>query len=457
MKRIFVLLAVASLLFGFWSVPANALSAISVSDMSFKLNFPANMTFHLSAKSSSQITTASLAVHFPATSATTRISAKFTQNTQLDTSLDWNLGSENTSAIGGYLVPGTSGDYSWHITDAGGDTLDTPATPFKVVDNRISWKALQNDRVAINWYDGDATFGQSVFDRANKTLDTIETDIGAKVDRQIQIWMYGNQDDFRSALPPGQPEWVGGQSFNEFNVVLVLASGSSLDYAMRGALHEMTHQVIAEAMRGPYPQALPHWMDEGLAVYHQFDPPQLDDFLQAPFQRAIKQDTLFHLVTLDSNFPAAPDQADVAYAESYGVVSYMISQYGSDKMKEIFTLFKNGATSDEAFQRVLGIDTDALENLWRKSVGAQQKDYVKEATPTPGAVPTMSLSSAATPVAAVTAPSVAIQQAPTLSPGNTPTPQDNSGAGGGVGSCGGLFGGGGLVAFGLRRAKKRKK
>ena len=466
-KRVLMLLAASLLLFA-TARSASAQSGISVSDTSLKLNFPTNMTFHLSAMSSSQITSASLAVHFPATSATTRIPANFTQNIKLDTSVVWNLGTGSSSAVGGYLVPGTSGEYSWHITDAGGDTLDTPATAFRVVDNRHTWKELKNDRVAIDWYDGDAIFGQSVFDRANRTLDSIENDIGAKVDRQIQIWMYGSQDDLLSALPPGQPEWVGGQSFDDFNIVLVDAPGSganSLDNAIRGALHEMTHQVIAEAMRGPFSQALPRWMNEGLAVYHEFDPPHLDDFQQPPLQQAIKQDTLFHLQSLESNFPADPDQADVAYGESYGVVSYMISRYGSDKMKQIFTLFRNGATADEAFQQVLGVDEDGLENLWRKSVGAQQKDYVKEATATPGTVPTMSLSSADTPVAArATPPSVALQQTPTLPPSNTatlpasntPTPQSGTGGGGG-GFCGGLFGGAGLVAFGLWKVKKRKK
>lgn len=456
MRRVLIMLATASLFFLLGPFTVAAQSGITVSDTLLRLDFPKQMTFHLTAKSPSKITIASLAVHFTTTGATTRIPAKFTPGTDLDTSVVWNLGSDNSSAIGGYLVPGASGDYTWHLVDDGGNTLDTPPAPFRVVDNRVTWKEMKNDRVAIFWYDGDNSFGQDVFNRANKTLDTIESDIGATVDRQIQIWMYGDQDKFRSALPPGQPEWVGGQSFNDFSVVLVLASGTNLDYAIRGALHEMTHQVIAEAMRGPFQQALPHWMDEGLAVYHQFDPPHLDDFLQSPYNRAIKEDTLFHLKGLESNFPADPDQADVAYGESYGVVAYMIKQYGGDKMKQIFALFKSGATSDEAFQQILGVDTDGLENLWRKSVGAQEKTYRKQSTATPGAVPTFSLSSADTPAATTpTAPVAALQQTPTLAPISQPTPQGSQGTPGG-GFCGGLFGGAGLVAFGLWTRKRRR-
>jgi Peptidase MA superfamily len=458
MKRLSALLAAASIFFIFGALTVGAAPGISVSEASLKLNFPKDMTFHLAAKSASNITSASLAVHFATTDATTRIQANFTPAAQLDTSVVWNLGSNSSSAVGGYLVPGAGGDYTWHIVDADGATLDTPPEPFRVVDNRVTWKELKNDRVAIYWYSGDDNFGQSVFSRANKTLDTIENDIGAKVDRQIQIWMYGDQDTFRSALPPGQPEWVGGQSFNDFSVVLVLASGDNLDYAMRGALHEMTHQVIAQAMKGPFQSALPHWMDEGLAVYHQFDPPHLDDFLQPPLQRAIQEDTLFHLKTLESNFPANPDQADVAYGESYGVVAYMLKQYGPDKMKQIFSMLKSGATADEAFQQVLGVDTDGLENEWRKSIGAQPKNYVKEPTATPGLVPTLSLSSADTPSAATATPAaVALQETPTVTSGGAPTPQTSGGpAGGGGGLCGGLFGGVGLVAFGVMWTKRRK-
>lgn len=452
-----MMLAAASLFFLAGAWPASAQSGITVTDTSFKLDFPNQMTFHLAASSTSQLTAASLAVHFPSTGATTRIQLKFSQDSKLDKDLAWNLKSDNSSAVGGYLVPGTAGEYSWHLVDSAGTILDTPSKPFKVVDTRRTWRELKNDRVAIYWYDGDETFGQGVFDKANQTLDSIENDIGAKVDRQIQIWMYGNHEDFISALPPGQPEWIGGQSFNDFNVVLVLASGTGLDYATRGALHEMTHQVIAEAMRGPYQQAFPHWMDEGLAVYHQFIPPHLDDFLQPPFQLAIKEDTLFHLVTLDSNFPADPNEADVAYAESYGVVEYMIHQYGADKMKQIFGLFKQGASSDEAFQQVINVDTDGLENLWRKSIGAQEKTYTKAATVTPGAVATFSLSSADTPSAATaTSPAVALQVTSTPVPSSTSTPQSSSGSGG-SGFCGGLFGGAGMVAFAFWRGKSKKR
>lgn len=455
MKRLLVVLAMASLFIVFGVSGAGAQSAITVSDSSVQIDFPNAMTFHLKASSSAPITKASLSVNFPVSGANNTIPGNFVQGPQVDTRIVWSLSNTSSFAVGGWLPPGTSGTYSWHLADSSGNAIDTPATPFRVMDNRVTWKELKNDRVAIDWYDGDQNFGQSLFDLANKTLDNIANDIGAKVDHQIQIWMYGNDDYFKTALPPGSPEWVGGESFNEFNIVVVEASGSGQDYAARGALHEMTHQVIAEAMKGPFPQALPHWMDEGLAVYHQFIPPHLDSFLQPPLDRAIQSDTLFRLQSLDSNFPADPGQADVAYGESYGVVSFMLKQYGGDKMKQIFGLFRNGATSDEAFQKVLGMDTDALENLWRKSVGAQVKSYTKSPTATPGAVATFALSSADTPSAATATPAgVALQVTSTLSPNNAPTPTPASGGGGG-GLCGGLFGGLGLVAIGAWRLRKR--
>jgi hypothetical protein len=452
-SALFVL--VVALIFSRASV-ARADSPITVSDSSLKVDFPKHMTFHLAAQSSAQINQIQLLVHFPATNSTQRLTPKFTPNTRVDTNAVWDLSSSSTSTVGGYLLPGATGEYNWHIEDAAGNKLDTPANPFRLVDNRVTWKELKNPRVIISWYAGDQAFGQNLFDEANKTLDNIENNIGATVDHPIQIWFY-DRDFFVSALPPGQPEWVGGESFDDFNVVFVLAEQGNTEEAFRGANHEMTHQVIAESLKGPFKEGFPHWLNEGLAVYHQWNPPKMDDFLQAPFQRAIQSDTLFRLRSLDSNFPADPQATYVCYGESYSVVEFLIRQYGRDKMKQLFALFKSGASSDAAFQQAIGVDTDGLENLWRKSVGAKEKSYPK-ATATPGAVPTFSFSSADTPSAATpssggsTPTRIAQAETPVPAVTRTPAPQSSSGGGG---LCGGLFGGFVLFGFGAWQIRRR--
>ena len=67
--------------------------------------------------------------------------------------------------------------------------------------------------------------------------------------------------------------------------------------------------------------------------------------------------------SLCSPFSAYSDQAMLAYAESYEIVSYLINEYGRDKMFELLNVFKQGSGYDEALLKVYGFDMDALEFL----------------------------------------------------------------------------------------------
>jgi hypothetical protein len=444
MKRLLLLLSVASLFLAVGTFTASAQTEIQVSDTSFKVDYPKQITFHLTAKSASDISQVSLAVHFPTTGTTTRIVPKFTPGAQVDLTGVWSLDRNVVGAAGGYLPPGARGEFSWHIQDDSGNQSDTPFQPFRVDDNRRTWKQLTNDKVAVYWYDGDDGFGKAIFDKANTALRGIQDSIGAIIDYQIQVYVYGNRDEFLSALQPGQHEFAGGTIISDFGVALIQASpsgqGGDLEYALVATPHELIHLVVAQELKGPFKDiSMPLWMNEGLASYYEYDPPRMEPRYNDALQQAIKIDSLIRLRTLELRFPDDYSSSVLAYGEGYSVDDYLMRQYGSDKLRRIFALFKSGTTADDAFQQVLGVDEDGLENLWRKSVGAQQKNYVKLPTPYPGAVPTLGLSSAETPTAAsATPPIVALQETPTLAPSSSPTPQTSTRAGGDGGLCGGL-------------------
>jgi hypothetical protein len=397
----------------------------------------------------------------PGPGTATRLNAKFTPGTKLDTNLLWDF--QTTGGAGGYLPPGASGEYSWHLEDQAGNKLDTPFTPFRVDYNRKEWKQLKNDRIAIYWDNNDDSFGQQVFDRANQTVGSIQILLGTQMNRQIQVFIYGDQSDFKSALQPSSQnsEWVGGETYGEYATTIIWADANNLHEALRATTHEMTHMIVHDGLgNGIGLSAMPHWMDEGLAVYHESFPPALEPFLDNPLKQAIQSDTLLRLRGLGANFPADSLSADKAYAESFSVVSFIITKFGADKLRQLFNLFKGGTTADAAFQQVLSVDTDGLENLWRQSVGLQAKNYPQEATPTPGGVPTFAFSSVETPSGARATPTtVALQQptaaAPTAIAAQPPAQGPTGGAGPG-GICGGMLGVMGLAAFGVWRIGRRK-
>ncbi len=74
--------------------------------------------------------------------------------------------------------------------------------------------------------------------------------------------------------------------------------------------------------------------------------------------------------SLGSSFPADPDRASLAYAQSLSLVSYLVDTYGWNKMRELIALFKEGSTYDNALKEVYTFDTDGLEEQWRAHIGA---------------------------------------------------------------------------------------
>ncbi len=449
MKRFFVALAIWMALL--IPLSASADSAIKVTSTQFINNFRSNMQFQLNAGDSVKITQVALFVQIDGVASSARQIPDFTPDTNIKATYTWNL-TQN------YVPPGISGQYWWTLQDEAGNQLTTPKAAFRLDDPAHKWQKLSNDKVALYWYNGASSFGQSLFDQANKAIAYLQSDTGVTVDRQVQILIYGSHSDLLNALAVGSQEWTGGENFPDYGVVLIGVEPSNLDWGLGATTHELTHQIIHQKVRGPLGDlALPHWMDEGLAVYYE-NPGTLDSQFRAPLQRAIQSNTLLPLRTLNSNFPADSYQATLAYGESWAVVDFIIRHYGKSKLAELLQEFKTGGYYDDIFVKVLGVDTDGLENQWRQDAGAQPRVIPTRSSASPTPFPTFGLSTgqeqgtAPTQVAqaaTATPPAAGAQPVPTQATGGTGT---TSGAGGSGSAnplsnlCGGVFG---LIALGI--------
>lgn len=449
------------------AAPAMAQSPIQVISAPYDVEIAKRITFPLKVSSTADINKISLAVRFPGTiAAGSRILPKFTEGKQVETSAIWNLDRDLVNAPGGYLPPGAQGTYSWHIEDAAGNVFDTPPAPFRVDDTRFDWQKLENDRFAVYWYKGGDAFGQKIFDRLNQTIDRIEHSVGARYPNKIQVFVYADDLAFQSVLSPGHSnaEFVGATPVNEFSVMLVKSAPEDLQFAIVAAPHELVHMVIDEELgTGMGQVTMPLWMNEGLASYYEYDPPKMEERYRTLLDDAIKNDTLLRLRNYTNTRPDDYNEGLLMYGQGYSVVEFILNEFGRDKMTQIFQELKHGS-ADDTFQKVLGVNQDGLENLWRKKVGAPQKEYATQATATLIAQPTFALSSAETPApkgnATPTNQSVSTRNTPASAaptqapPASNNTPQNT---GGGISVCGMQLGGIALAMIGAYGWRRRKR
>ena len=147
----------------------------------------------------------------------------------------------------------------------------------------------------------------------------------------------------------------------------IIAIGISLDNLVWGkaaTVHELTHLVIHQMTFNPYGNQ-PRWLDEGLATYNEGPlKPQSASILE----NAAANDTLMTVRTLSSPFSTDTAQALLAYAQSYSLVEFLISNYGQTKMRALLDTFREGSSYDDALDRIYGFDMNGLNTLWRNYI-----------------------------------------------------------------------------------------
>ncbi len=361
-KKVGVVLALVCLTVVGMRSPSAAQDVIQVTDQGWSSEFNDQLIFTLDAESSAEIQEVDLLYRVVGQLATTKNAADFTPGTSVQAEFEIDL-----SEPGNYLPPGAELEYWWSITDADGNEMKTEKEQLLYLDNRHDWQELQNERLALFWYNGDEDFGQALFDRANVALDTLESDIGIALEEPIKIFIYGDHGDLLSALSTTAQEWTGGVAYTEFGVVLIGIAPRQLDWGLNAMTHEMSHLVIHQATDNPF-GGMPRWLDEGIAVYNE-NRDELDQDFAVTFDRAVANDELMTLRTLSSPFPADPIQANLAYGQSGAVVKFIVDTYGTEAMANLLAIFAEGALYDEALEQSLGVNTDALDNAFRESVG----------------------------------------------------------------------------------------
>jgi hypothetical protein len=119
--------------------------------------------------------------------------------------------------------------------------------------------------------------------------------------------------------------------------------------------HELCHAMIAQRTR----DQAPHWFHEGLAQRIE-----MKQYSQNAFNM-YTDDRLLAVSLLDAVLRGSPDPGMIseAYIESQTIIRYIEAKYGRAGVTKMLDAFRDGATTEEAIQRLTGnpvaqFDTD---------------------------------------------------------------------------------------------------
>ena len=395
--------------------PAAAQSGIQVVSDAASLTFPTSLVFSAEFQGGAKITAVLLEYGVNQLTCGTVDAKAFPQVTPgTDVKVTWTW----QMLQSGSLPPGATVWWRWLVTEAGGTQFTSPTQTVLWLDSIHPWQVITGAKINLHYYNGDTSFGRQLHDAAAQALVRLSQDVGVTTDSPVDIYIYATQSDLLSAVLY-DPSWAGGQAFPDNNSVIIAVPTDQLDYGKSTAAHELTHVLVGHLTFSCL-GFIPTWLNEGLAVFGEGG---RSDF-QAALDQAVSDNTLTSLRSLSGNFPDS-SLSTLAYGESYSVVDFLIKTYSRDKMTALLLDLRDGQTIDQALQAVYGFNTDGLENVWRKSIGATPLTGASQATPlpTPTVVPTY-VPIGAAPVAAALVPSLTLTSAMAVATSAGPSPTE---------------------------------
>lgn len=337
-------------------LPVQAQGGPIVQQNSAQVDFPLYLQFNLAAESDANITDIRLHYIVDQTSfaqVVSEVYIDFTPATSVEISWTFDL-----RRIGG-LPTGSSVEYWWTVTDANAAQVVTSPALVQFNDLRNAWQSLTEGMVNLYWYQGKESFARELMATAHQTLNRLAEDTGAYLEKPVNLYIYGSSRDLRGAMIFPQ-EWTGGVAFPRFGTIAIGIAPGELDWGRRAIAHELAHLVVHQVTLNPY-NDIPVWLDEGLAMYAEGEP---ESRLLSLLNKAIAENRVTSVRSLSSPFSADAQEANIAYAQSYSLVEFLISRYGQAKMLELLDTFGQGSNYDEALMKVYGFDMDGLNQRW---------------------------------------------------------------------------------------------
>ncbi len=259
-------------------------------------------------------------------------------------------------------------DYQFILTS--GEIVESPDYEFTYLDNRYKWQELIEEPFKIYWYEGEITLAQEVLDAAlsgkTKTLEMLEQPPDSQ---PIVIFIYSSAEELQTSLTTIGQTWVSGYADPARGSVVV-----SLPPAMDQPLeiqrlipHEVAHILLYRFMGAEF-SYLPAWLNEGFAS--QVEIYSLPEY-KLILERAYEGRDLIPYLHLCQAFPADPELARLAYAQSDALVEYIQQEYGLPGLQSLIYAYDQGVSCERGVEMALGISLQDLDQNWQRDTYAQ--------------------------------------------------------------------------------------
>jgi tetratricopeptide (TPR) repeat protein len=240
-------------------------------------------------------------------------------------------------------------------------------------------------------------------DLAEQAYKTFSTKYGYTPPPPIRIEVYRSHADFSVRTVGLAGLGALGVSFG---TTLAFDSPAAKDAGPFNWGSTVWHELAHTFTLGTTDNRVPRWLSEGLSVYEEHHARPGWGFNVTPdFLAAFKAGKLVPVSRMNDGFmhPAFPQQVQLSYYQASLVCELIARDFGESALLKMLQAYKEGATTDVVFQRVLNTDIKAFDKKFDDYIRTRYASALPSITKEPPAI-TRSMSIVEVQQAAAKAP-----------------------------------------------------
>jgi hypothetical protein len=219
---------------------------------------------------------------------------------------------------------------------------------------------LSSPNFVIRYDSLDAGLAREVADRAEKSFTQLTSQLQHVPETKILVVIASTEETFLENVRQKVPEWGLAFAFgSQGKIILKSPRLVKKNIDVNAVItHEVSHIMLHSFLEG---RKIPLWLDEGFAMY-QSKEWQIGKSAVVGWAAVTRR--LYSLDQLETSFPWSDDGANLAYAESFLAVSYIIQEFGKEGLMGLLADLKSGMDIEKAMRGRFGFGYKSFKRDW---------------------------------------------------------------------------------------------
>jgi len=222
---------------------------------------------------------------------------------------------------------------------------------------------IDTSHFVFYFHSQDKQLMKSLIDDAEVLRGEVMKDLGFDFKEKTRVYLAPSFRKYQEIQPGGEvPSWSAAVAYPSLNLIIIQSprATKSKSIDLRKVFkHEFTHIALGKAFSKR--EEIPRWLNEGLAMYESRE---WDLSRVSTMTRAVLTDSLIPLSEITHWFPFEADRAELAYSQSFYLISFLISEYGKDNFHRFLKEYSGGKGLKDVLREVYGIKWEELEEKW---------------------------------------------------------------------------------------------